>query len=132
MDTDRIWKALADSARRRMLDLLSERPRMTNDLVEAFPSLCRTNVMKHLDVLVSAGLVVVERRGRCRWNHVNPVPLDLICRRWLNARTRRMASALQRLKAVVESPMPETDLGEQSEESDDGRGDAGIGAGRTV
>jgi hypothetical protein len=36
-----------------------------------------------LAVLVEAGLVIVERRGRERWNHSNPVPIQQIYRRWI-------------------------------------------------
>ncbi len=35
--------------------------------------------MKHLDVLVAADLVIVEKSGRTRWNHINPVPLEDVC-----------------------------------------------------
>ena len=100
---DRIWRALADPVRRALLDALATAPRTTGDLVEAEGQLCRTAVMKHLDVLVAAGLVVVRREGRRRWNYLNPVPIDRICRRWLNKHQRRMSSTLNRLKEVVEA-----------------------------
>ena len=58
---DLIWKALADATRREVLDLLAERPLTTGELVERFPDLCRTNVMKHLDVLTAANLVIVKK-----------------------------------------------------------------------
>ena len=51
--TEAVWKALADSTRRAMLDSLAEQPLMTGELVDQFDRICRTNVMKHLDVLVS-------------------------------------------------------------------------------
>lgn len=74
----------------------------TGSLVREFKPLCRTAVMKHLDVLTSARLVLVRWEGRVRWNHFNPVPIDRICRRWIDGRRRRMGSALRRLKGVVE------------------------------
>lgn len=61
--------------------------------------------MKHLDVLVRARLVMVKREGRVRWNHFNPVPIDRICGRWLDAHRRRRSAALNRLKRVVEAPV---------------------------
>ena len=100
---DRIWRALADPVRRALLDALATGPKITADLVDGEGRLCRTAVMKHLDVLVAAGLVVVRREGRWRWNYLNPVPIDRICRRWLNKHQRRMGSALNRLKEVVEA-----------------------------
>lgn len=99
---DLIWKALADPTRRSLLDALAPAPRSTGELVELFPGLCRTAVMKHLDVLVSAGLVVVRREGRTRWNHLNPVPIQGIHDRWVARHVRRSASALARLKRHVE------------------------------
>jgi len=77
-----VWRALADPTRRAILDLLRERPRTTGELTEAFPT-SRFAVMKHLAVLQKAGLVVVRRRGRERWNHLNGVPLRTAYERWM-------------------------------------------------
>ncbi len=78
---DRAWKALADPTRRTILDRLQDGPRTTGDLCRFFQT-SRFAVMKHLDVLAAAGLVVAERRGRERWNHLDPAPLRLI-ERWI-------------------------------------------------
>jgi len=83
--TDAVFKALADPARRRMLDLLRERPRTTGELAAAFSDRSRFAVMKHLGVLEGAGVVVVRRRGRERWNHLNAVPLREMYERWVAA-----------------------------------------------
>ncbi len=104
-DDDRIWRALGDERRRQMLDRLAVSEMTTGAMVLAFKPLCRTAVMKHLDVLVAADLVVVRWEGRVRWNHFNPMPIDQICRRWIDGRRRRMSSALRRLKGVVEFDM---------------------------
>ncbi|MCA9730204.1 MAG: metalloregulator ArsR/SmtB family transcription factor [Candidatus Eisenbacteria bacterium] len=77
-----VWRALADPTRRAILDLLRDRPRTTGELAEAFP-VSRFAVMKHLSLLVDAGLVVVRRQGRERWNHLNAVPLREIYERWV-------------------------------------------------
>ena len=74
----------------------------TGELVARFPSLCRTNVMKHLDNLVAANLVVVRREGRTRWNYLNPAPIQRVCDRWVTRHISRMASAMSRLKDHVE------------------------------
>ena len=81
--TDRIFRALGDRSRRRMLDLLARRPRTTGELSAKFPKLSRFAVMKHLRVLESAGLLLVTRDGRKRWNALNPVPLQEVFRRWV-------------------------------------------------
>ncbi len=103
-DIDVIWKALADPTRRGILDELASGPLTTGDLVERFSKLCRTAVMKHLDLLEGAELVVVRREGRVRWNHLNPMPIQRIYDRWVSRHIRDMASALSRLKDHVESP----------------------------
>ena len=108
---NRIWKALADPTRRELLDALAEGPRSTGDLVEAVPQLCRTAVMKHLDVLVAAELVLVRREGRQRWNHLNPMPIQGIYDRWVSRHVQGTASAMSRLKAHVEAAPPAGERG---------------------
>ncbi len=81
----------------------------TGELVERLPDLSRTAVMRHLDVLDEAGLLIVRRRGRVRWNSLNPVPIERVCQRWLNRNARRWASALNRLDRLIgdeETPRP--------------------------
>lgn len=102
-ESERIWKALSDTTRRVMLDALSDGPMKTGDLVDAFPDVCRTNVMKHLGVLVDAGLVIVKREGRVRWNYLNPVPIEAVCDRWVRRHVRRMAKSMLRLRDLAES-----------------------------
>lgn len=99
---DAVWRALADPTRRRLLDLLRDGPRTTGDLAAAFPDVTRYAVMKHLGVLTDAGLVAVRRRGRERWNHVNPVPLRQVYERWLAPYAERAAVTALRLKDYVE------------------------------
>jgi len=94
--TARVWRALADPTRRRILDMLRERPHMTGELCDACP-LSRFAVMKHLDVLEEAGLIAVRRRGRERWNYLNAIPLQQIYERWLRPYEAAWASSLLRL-----------------------------------
>lgn len=105
-ETDRVWKALADATRREMLDLLATRPHVTGELCEHFEDLSRSMVMKHLDILVAAGLVTVRREGRFRWNSINPVPIQEICERWVNRHVAPLASSMLRLKKHVERNEP--------------------------
>ncbi len=96
-----------------MLDLLSEKPRTTGELSAAFPKLSRFAVMKHLRVLDAAGLIVVTREGRQRWNSLNPVPLQEVFRRWVGQHEQRWANALLDLRDVAEAaPKPEKSLDE--------------------
>ncbi|MGB7859311.1 MAG: helix-turn-helix domain-containing protein, partial [Acidimicrobiia bacterium] len=78
-----VWKALANPHRRVLLDQLSAGPRTTGDLTACLPELSRFAVMQHLGVLADSGLVVVRRRGRHRFNYLNPVPLRRWYERWV-------------------------------------------------
>ncbi|MFK7767381.1 MAG: ArsR/SmtB family transcription factor [Mariniblastus sp.] len=100
---DEIWKALSDGTRREILDVLATGPKTTGELVERFDDLCRTNVMKHIGVLVAANLVIIRREGRVRWNHLNPAPIQSVCDRWVRKHVKKMASSMSRLKDHVES-----------------------------
>jgi DNA-binding transcriptional ArsR family regulator len=105
--TDRVFKAVGDRTRRRMLDLLAERPRTTGELSAAFPRLSRFAVMKHLGVLKAAGLLIVSRDGRKRWNALNPVPLRDVLRRWLGRHEQLWADALLDIRDAAEAaPRP--------------------------
>ena len=78
-----VWRALANSTRRDLLDALSRRPLTTGELVTTQPALSRFAVMQHLDVLVDAGLVVARRQGRRRFNYLNAAPLREWYERWV-------------------------------------------------
>jgi DNA-binding transcriptional ArsR family regulator/uncharacterized protein YndB with AHSA1/START domain len=104
-ELDPVWKALADPTRRHILDLLKERARTTGELSAAF-SLSRFAVMKHLGVLERAGLVVVRRNGRERWNHLNAVPLRRIYEHYIDPVSDHLATSLLALSRTVEGKEP--------------------------
>lgn len=107
---DDVWRALADPTRRALLDLMRDAPRTTGELAAAFPDVTRFAVMKHLGVLSEAGLVVVRRRGRERWNHLNAVPLRQAYERWMAPFAERAAVTSLRLKDFVEGRTMELDV----------------------
>ena len=98
---DLVFKALADKTRRSLMDLLRKRAHTTGELCDQFET-TRFAVMKHLKVLVDANLVLIERRGRERWNLLNPVPLRRIQRRWLRRFDTQAADRMLDLKANLE------------------------------
>jgi len=96
---DLVFKALADSRRRRILDLLKKKPMTTGDLCAEFDTeLDRCTVMQHLAVLERAELVVVTREGRKRWNHLNVAPFRDIYDRWIFSYAADAVELLARLK----------------------------------
>ena len=100
---DQVFKALGDSRRRRILDLLKAAPRTTGELCEHFPELDRCTVMQHLTVLEDAELVLVRRAGRYRWNYLNPLPIKDIHDRWIGRYAAGAVDLLARLKRDLES-----------------------------
>lgn len=99
---DAVFKALADSRRRKILDLLRDQPRTTGELCEHFPEIDRCTVMQHLGVLENAGLVIVKREGRHRWNYIDPVPIKEIHDRWIGDYARGAVEILSRMKREME------------------------------
>jgi DNA-binding transcriptional ArsR family regulator len=101
-DLDPIWKALADETRRTILDFLRSGSKPTTAIVEQFPDLSRFAVMKHLDVLRQAALVVTREEGRQRINSLNAVPIRMIYERWVSNYEGAWANALLRVKEASE------------------------------
>jgi DNA-binding transcriptional ArsR family regulator len=101
-DLDPIWKALSDETRRTILDYLRSGPKTTTLIVEQFPDLSRFAVMKHLDVLRQAALVLTREEGRQRINSLNAVPIRMIYERWVSSFEGNWASTLLRVKEVAE------------------------------
>lgn len=89
--------------RRQILDLLKVESRTTGMLCELLPTIDRCTVMQHLDVLDEAGLIVIERRGRERWNHLDALPIHAIHERWIGPYAAYAASMLSRLKQQAEA-----------------------------
>ncbi|HEY7043017.1 MAG TPA: helix-turn-helix domain-containing protein [Nocardioidaceae bacterium] len=123
-----VWRALSNPVRRHLLDLMSRGPQTTSELALAFPELSRFAVMQHLGVLTDAGLIVVRRRGRHRFNHLNPVPLRRWYERWVVPLADRSAAELLALKTNLEtgidSPNGDTSMSAITDATTDASPDA--------
>jgi uncharacterized protein YndB with AHSA1/START domain/DNA-binding transcriptional ArsR family regulator len=107
---DKVFRALADPSRRRLLDRLYERDGQTlGELETALPQMTRIAVMKHLRALEGAGLVVSHRSGRRRLHYLNPVPIRRLHDRWLDKFRTRAADVLLALQSFMEEPTMGTD-----------------------
>jgi DNA-binding transcriptional ArsR family regulator len=102
LDEDLVFKALADSSRRKLLDLLHDRDGQTLTELEGPLVMTRFGVMKHLRVLEHAGLVTCRRAGREKHHFLNAVPIRLIHDRWIDKYTAHQLSALSELKSTLE------------------------------
>ncbi len=95
---DAVFKALSAPVRRQILDVLKDRPVTTGDLCAKFAHLDRCTVMQHLRVLEDADLVIVQRKGRERWNHLNAMPIKRIHDRWIGPYAARAADLMVSLE----------------------------------
>jgi DNA-binding transcriptional ArsR family regulator len=88
-ELDRIFKALGDPTRRRIIDRLRKRPAQSLfeicalSAAEDGTALSRQAITQHLDMLQNAGLVRVEWSGRTRIHSLDPGPLREAVHLWL-------------------------------------------------
>lgn len=100
---DKVFKALADDTRRRLLDRLHENNGQTlGELCERI-AMTRQSVTQHLAVLEAANLISTVRRGREKLHYLNPVPIHDIGERWISKFERSRLQALSDLKKNLEA-----------------------------
>ncbi len=101
-DPDLLFKALADSSRRKLLDLLHAHDGRTLNALCEHLDMTRQAVTQHLDVLEAAGLVATVRQGREKLHFLNPVPLQEIYERWIAKFEKPRLKAISELKQRLE------------------------------
>jgi DNA-binding transcriptional ArsR family regulator len=102
MDDDRVFRALADRSRRRLLDRLHRKNAQTlGELCQGL-DMTRQAVAKHLAILEEANLVASKRQGREKLHFINPVPINDIAERWIAKFDRPRLRALSELKRNLE------------------------------
>lgn len=106
---DEVFKALADSNRRQLLDRLNARNGQRLRELCAGLGMARQSVSKHLALLEAANLVTTVRRGREKLHYLNAVPIHAIADRWIHQYDQRRVEALADLKQALESdPMSDS------------------------
>ena len=102
MNDDAVFKALADSSRRKLLDRLRQKNGQTlGELCDGL-EMTRQAVAKHLRVLRKGNLVSWRREGRERLHFINPVPINEIAERWISKFEQPRLQALSKLKKNLE------------------------------
>jgi DNA-binding transcriptional ArsR family regulator len=94
-DLDRLFHALADPARRAIIERLSQGAAPVSELARPLP-MSLPAAMQHLGVLEAAGLVRSEKIGRVRTCAIEPEVLSQ-AEQWINARRIAWEHRLDRL-----------------------------------
>src|ERR1051326_4155388 len=102
MDTDNVFRALADPTRRKLLDRLYAKNGQTLRELCADLRMTRQAVTQHLALLEEANLVAAIWHGREKLHYLNPAPLQEIHTRWLAKYERHRLEALSDLKKALE------------------------------
>jgi DNA-binding transcriptional ArsR family regulator len=102
VDVDKVFKALADPTRRRLLDSLRAEGGQTLVSLCRNLDMTRQAVTQHLGRLEDANLVATVRRGREKLHYLNPVPIHDISERWIEKFERHRLDLLRDLKNKAE------------------------------
>lgn len=103
IDEDKVFKALADSSRRDLLDRLRKKGGLSLGELCAGHDMSRQAVTKHLALLEAANLVVTKKQGREKLHYLNPAPIHDIYMRWIGKFEQGRISALHNLKQALET-----------------------------
>ena len=96
----RVFDAVVDPNRRRILQILAEGERPVHDLVHHF-DLSFSAVSQHLKVLRAAGLVARRQAGRSRLYSLRPEPLKDL-HDWTEIYEKSWGERLARLRSLIE------------------------------
>ena len=98
-DAERVFAALGDPTRRKMVERLSERPWSVSQLADHL-GVTVTAVGQHLQVLVDAGLVTTRKVGRV-WTCALGRPGLAVLQQWLDERRSIWDERFDRLGDVL-------------------------------
>jgi DNA-binding transcriptional ArsR family regulator len=107
-DLDRLFHALADPARRTIIERLSRGPAPVSELARPLP-MSLPSAMQHLGVLEGAGLVRSQKIGRVRICAIEPQALSL-AEQWINARRIDWEGRVDRLGEYLKTLDREGDV----------------------
>jgi len=101
---DRVFQALSDSTRRRMVERLAREPASISALAEPF-EMSLAAIVQHVQVLEQSGLVRTEKSGRIRMCRVDPKVLSA-AEHWFSKRRAFWERNLDRLEELLRQPPP--------------------------
>jgi len=98
-DLDLAFQALADPARRGMLERLTLGPASVSELARPF-DMTLSAIVQHLKVLEAGGLVRTEKVGRVRTCQIEPAALSA-AEGWINQRRTTWEQRFDRLEQYL-------------------------------
>lgn len=104
---DLVFHALADPARRSMVERLSRSPASVSELARPL-DMSLPAVVQHLQVLEASGLVTSQKVGRVRTCQVVPATLRSV-EAWINERRTLWEQRLDRLGQLLDEPDEDND-----------------------
>lgn len=102
-EMNQVFHALAHPLRRTVLDLLRNRPGQSVNEIAGNFEVSRIAVIKHLQVLEEAQLILVRRNGRRKELWFNVVPIQAIYDRWTDEYGTFWAGRMLDLKREIET-----------------------------
>jgi DNA-binding transcriptional ArsR family regulator len=102
IDEGKVFKALADTSRRKLLDALYRKNGQTLGQLCSHLDMARQSAAQHLEILGEANLVTTVRRGREKLHFINPVPIHEVFERWVSKFERQRLNFLHDLKTHLE------------------------------
>jgi DNA-binding transcriptional ArsR family regulator len=109
LDLDRVFQALADPGRRRMLERLSQGPASVSELGEPL-AMSLAAVLQHVQLLEASGLVQSRKLGRTRTCSLNAETLRS-AERWISERRTFVERRLDRLGEYLADTADQPDAG---------------------
>ena len=103
-ELDKTFAALADPARRAMVERLVLGPASVSELAKPLP-MSLPAVMLHLKVLEESGLVTSRKQGRVRTCRIEPQMLSQ-AEKWVSERRQMWERSLDRLGQFLEEEEP--------------------------
>jgi DNA-binding transcriptional ArsR family regulator len=101
-DADKVFKALADPSRRKLLDLLCANNGQTLGALCEHLDMKRQSAAQHLEILAEANLIATVWRGREKLHFINPVPIHEVYERWVKKFERQRLGLLHDFKMHLE------------------------------
>ena len=102
VNDERVFKALGDASRRKLLDLLFEQNGQTLGQLCEHLDMARQSATQHLEILEAANLVSTIKRGREKLHFINPVPIHEVYERWVKKFERQRLTMLHDIKIQLE------------------------------